>query len=915
MNSAGSAMKENETYTNSLEGKLNALQGAWQSFARNTINSDFVKNILEATTGMIKFVDSVGGAVPLLTTLVSLFSILKAGSVAKGITDITKKFTEMKTIITTLGGGFKGFQLYLAGIKTTEEAAAISTNTLALSMMSLMSIISAGTAVISLIVMGVNAYKNAQKEATEAAIKESQTASENIKTKKKQKEVTEEEIKKLEEEKKAYEDSSKSKDKKDNFVQTKNEEIRKRQENITNINKEIDSQLKLREAAARSMKTNKADSTGLGWNQLYGASTEDKADKFRENIKSINKELKGAGENTGAYKRKLEDLVKEYEKQAQVKENNNEDTEVETKTIQALNKEIEHNSKKYEEDSKVADEFYDILLNGGTISKENIEWLKKFKGLTDDQIKSLREGVDVENDTTTATKNQVEETSNLTEKQKELLDQYNNVTKAIKSKNEAIDKEQKSYKTLQSAVDEYNESGYLSIDTLQSLLSLDNEHLSMLSFQNGQLVLNTTSLDNMTDALIAQRVEQLQTAATQDLYNLALGNTSSLSDTAKTAISNLDSKTSGIGSTFSSQVKGINEFTAAIVKAKAAAGADTNVSDYEAKANAIISSYQDVYKKITTLGKGTTRAAGTSGKRHKYTGSGKSKKSGSKSSKEAYKAEVDVLYKYENALDNAKDAVDRLNDALKNTDNFNEREKYLKQLISATKDEIEATNDLRKAQTRQINDYIKQLRKQGFQISYNSKTNELNINNMERLGKFSGDTAKNLEKMIKKIQDLNKDNRSLSGSVRDLNADIEDFNKQLEELPTEKLEKFNELMEKFQQSRLDQIQNQIDDIENEMKNDPRLKALEAQIEALEKQNDELDSQKELEEKILAVEQAKDKLANQRKNKTIQIYRENQRMGKIMPSSIVICCVISNYIGQSPEMDKTEVRLIYYRWRF
>lgn len=872
MNSAGSAMKENETYTNSLEGKLNALQGAWQSFARNTINSDFVKNILEATTGMIKFVDSVGGLPVVLAIATSALMLFKGGLILDKSFKIFNSGLDLikngiTTLVTALPNAISAFRAFSAGI--------ISAGTAIQAAVPLLSVIALA---ITGVVAGINAFTKAQEEATAAAIEDSQEASKIIENKTKQKETIEDEIKKLKEEKDAYINSAKAKGKdinNDEWIKSKDEEISKRQENIEKINQEIKKQLEQREAAARSITFKKADKSGLGQGNIFANVSGEDYNKYIEIMDKGNEKLKEAGTNTGAYNRILEEYRAEINKTIKEKEDSNQSTHAETEAIKEINKELERNSKKYEEDAKSAEELYDILKSGGTISQEQINWLEKFYNLNDEQINQLKTGVDVLNDTTTATENQTKETSNLTEKQKELLDQYNNVTKAIKSKNEAIDEEQKSYKTLQSAVDEYNESGYLSIDTLQSLLSLDNEHLSMLSFQNGQLVLNTTSLDNMTDALIAQRVEQLQTAATQDLYNLALGNTSSLSDTAKTAISNLDSQTSGIGSTFSSQVKGINEFTAAIVKAKAAAGADTNVSDYEAKANAIISSYQDVYKKITTLGKGTTRAAGTSGKRHKYTGSGKSKKSGSKSSKEAYKAEVDTLYKYENALDNAKDAVDRLNDALKNTDNFNEREKYLKKLISATKDEIEATNDLRKAQTRQINDYIKQLRKQGFQISYNSKTNELNINNMERLGKFSGDTAKNLEKMIKKIQDLNKDNRSLSGSVRDLNADIEDFNKQLEELPTEKLEKFNELMEKFQQSRLDQIQNQIDDIENEMKNDPRLKALEAQIEALEKQNDELDSQKELEEKILAVEQAKDKLANQRKNKTIQIYREGQ----------------------------------------
>lgn len=228
----------------------------------------------------------------------------------------------------------------------------------------------------------------------------------------------------------------------------------------------------------------------------------------------------------------------------------------------------------------------------------------------------------------------------------------------------------------------------------------------------------------------------------------------------------------------------------------------------------------------------------------------------------------------------------------------------MRQLIDALNDEINKTNELKAAQTRQINDYINQLRAQGFAIDYNSSKNELYINNMQHLADFSGDTAKNLEKLIDKIQDLNSDNRKLDGSVRDLKADVKDYYDQIADIPEKKLKKFNELMKDFQQNRLDQIQNQIDDIQHEMDNDERIKAIDKQIEALEAENDTLDSQKELEEKILAVEQAKEKLANSRKNRSLQIYRENQRMGKLMPSSIVICCVISNYIGQRLEVAET-----------
>ena len=46
----------------------------------------------------------------------------------------------------------------------------------------------------------------------------------------------------------------------------------------------------------------------------------------------------------------------------------------------------------------------------------------------------------------------------------------------------------------------------------------------------------------------------------------------------------------------------------------------------------------------------------------------------------------------------------------------------------------------------------------------------------------------------------------------------------------------------------------------------------------------IDKQKELEEKLLAVEEAKEKLANARKQKTIQIYRENQGWVDLCPAA-------------------------------
>lgn len=874
MNSSGSAMKENETYINSLQGHLSQLNSAWQELAKNTIDSDFIKGILATTTDLIKFTDEIGGLPVVLAAATSALMLFKGGLIldkvfgafSSGLSSIKNGLT---TLIYALPNAVAAFKSFSAGVITAGTAMQAATPLLSVIALAITGVVS-----------GIKAFTKAQEEAQEAALKANEEAKKNIQSKEEEKKKIQEEIDKLHKEIDAYKENEAAKNSAaDNtkFLKEKNDEIAKRQNNIDAIQKEIDKNLELREANARTLTTQKADSTGLGWSLWYGKATGE-GDRLRAGIKEINKELKNADGNTGAYNRILEEQMQKYNSLAKEREENNQSAEAENEILKALSKEISANSEKYEKDKKVSDEFYDILQSGGNIQDSQLEWFKKFNNYTDEQIERLKNGIDIKSEDMQKTENQTQAISEQTEKQKELA----NVTEETKSKfkdtNTSIDKLQKSYSSLKSAVDEYNNNGYLTVDTLQSLLSLSDEYLSMLSFENGQLVLNTTELDNYTNALVAQRIETAQNAAIQDIWNLAAGNTASMSDTAKAAIANLENGVSTTGGTFSNQVKGINEYTQALLAAKAAAGADTDTANFEEKANAIISSYQKVFSNISKISSGTYRGGGYSKNgSHRYSGTSKGSKSSgtSKSAQSEYKATIDTLYRYNNALDIAKDKVDQLSDALKNTDNLKEQEKITRQLIDALNNQIQKTKELKDAQTSQVNDYINQLRQQGFAIDYNNQTNELYINNMEHLADFSGDTAKNLESLIKKIQSLNDDNRSLDSSVRDLTQDTQDYYDQLADFPQKRLKQFKELMEDFQQSQLDAVQDQIDDLEHALEQDTQLKALKDQLEAMKAQTDEKDKQAELEEKMLAVEKAREALENARRQKTLQIYREGQ----------------------------------------
>lgn len=893
LNSEGSAAAENEKRMDSLQGRMQQLESAWQSFARNTIDSDFVKNILSAVTGLIKFADAAGGLNPILITLVGTLAVFKSGSIAKGIVDLSKKFAEFKTTVSSLGGGLKGFQLALAGVEAGSKTATAATLGFASAAQTLNTALGLIGIVVGVVTTAYNLFVNAQKEATEAALESSQEAGKEIETRENKIDKLKDEVKSLKEEKDALIDNAKAAN--DNsqsstdIIQEKDKEIQKRQENITKLQQETDELLKQREASARSMKTNKADSSGLGFGDLrnslasFDFSFEDYA-KYTAMVSESNKALKEAGDNTGAYKRKLEELRGEYEKQAQEKEKNNESSAAEEAIIKDLNNELEKNSEKYEEDAKTAQEYYDILLDGGEISEENKDWLQEFYDLTDEQMEKLQEGEDVYSEVTETAEEAYDRISEAINKAAEAQQNYDDI---INSSIDQVATYSDNLSILTDAQDMLTNSGHLTAEMYQQLS--DNNLLQYLDVVNGKLTVNKDAFDMSSQAALDNATQAAKNSLAQQLLQIALADQNGTLDETAQNLGLVSQASSGVDT--SNAVNQILKIGAAANSSKQELGdliktidtgevVSTNYTPSDKAAslmNQAISRTKTQIAAINSISLGSFKSSGSGGSKKSSGGSGKksSKGSSSKSAKEEYKAEIDELYKYKNALDNAEESVDKLNDALKNTDNFNEQEKYLKQLVNATNNQIDKTKDLKNAQVDQIDNYIKKLKKQGFSISYSSKNNELYIKNMKHLADFTGDTAKEIEDMIDKIQDLNDDNRDLDGSIRDLTADVKDYYEQLSDIPEKKLEKFNDLMEEFQQSQLDQVQYQIDDIEHDMENDPRLKVLEEQIAALEKQNDEIDKQQEMEEKLLAVEEAKLKLQNAQQQKTLQVYREGQ----------------------------------------
>lgn len=98
-NSVGSAAQENAAFMDSIQGRLNELQSKFQEFSANTINSEFVKSIINAGIEVLDFIDRIGG---LQTILITIGGLLVAKNFSKISSGIHNVFESIHTSIFTI---------------------------------------------------------------------------------------------------------------------------------------------------------------------------------------------------------------------------------------------------------------------------------------------------------------------------------------------------------------------------------------------------------------------------------------------------------------------------------------------------------------------------------------------------------------------------------------------------------------------------------------------------------------------------------------------------------------------------------------------------------------------------------------------------------------------------------------------
>lgn len=189
LESAGSAMKEYNTYLEGIEAKTNQFKAAFEALSTMVIESDFLKGIIELGTGAITVLDKiiqsfggVGNALLNVASIIALFNPAKTLSLVKTIfvtignfTGITKLTSGIKALTSgwqaakSAGLSFGQFLGNLKGqLLGTASAATVVTASI--------------TAVVAVITIAVSIYSNwkrKQEEMRQSLIEEGDTAVEN----------------------------------------------------------------------------------------------------------------------------------------------------------------------------------------------------------------------------------------------------------------------------------------------------------------------------------------------------------------------------------------------------------------------------------------------------------------------------------------------------------------------------------------------------------------------------------------------------------------------------------------------------------------------------------------------------------------------------------------------------------------
>lgn len=824
LNSNGSAARENAKVLDSIQGHLQKLNSAWEQLSKNLFNSNLLKLIIDIGTAFLNAANSgIGQFIIKTTLLVVAFNLLKSSFTAVTFKTIkmtaaqialstsTKKVTaEMikeKAASLTLGQSFD-----LLKEKALASIAAMATNPLTW----------IAGAIVGLVAV-VNYIDKADERAEEAYQKaqdEYSTAKDNVAQTNSKLEETQNRIDELNSKDKL---TFTEQDELDNLKAT-NAELKAILENQKEIekdkkNKASDKYLE-QESEKKYISSNWGTEGGeSGFASIWSYTKDFK--NMKEYLKYIQKWYKYAKEEnekaikeTGKADETWNETYKKYGEILRYYENYYSEQmkklsgkaykdakEKRDAILKILNpgqyKKVKleevFSSKKFTSAKKELDE----LSKSGDINKETVDELRKKYSEFDEALKKA--GLSSED-----VADSIIETTN---EQKEAASNIESLAKTFEN---SMGKIANKYSYITSAAEEFNENGYITLDTFKNLM--DNNLWQYLDWTANGLDANTNALINEADAAKYNALISLKDAFAKDALAIATGDLAEISPIAEAALAGLSGEIENAGLIASAKAGNLFNLAGAIDTVnEAAKGKGLKNIDAAAKAadlQKLVNSYNNAAAGIANVNYQASA---------KKSGSGSGKGSSSKSEKEwwekAYddlKAQFDysdiTIEQYISGLENLLGKLDKGSDAWK---------KINKELQKAKLDKVK---DDYNAGRISLNQYIISL--QNLQQAYKEGTNAWN------------DLSDAIKKA--KIDQLKEQQNDLKAALSAVNNVLEKQINEYEDLKQSADDRYNDELDK-----LNELQDSLND-----SNDDYERAQKAVVKFLNEQLDSINSQKD-----------------------------------------------------------------------
>ena len=150
-----------------------------------------------------------------------------------------------------------------------------------------------------------------------------------------------------------------------------------------------------------------------------------------------------------------------------------------------------------------------------------------------------------------------------------------------------IDNIQSAYKACSNAVEEYNKYGYMSVDSLQALLQMDDQYLNTLELVNGKLQLNQSAYADLLATQYAEAQMEAISQATSELNAIAKGDAAEKTETFTEATEDEKNKLAALCPALKDATIGTGELAAALAAAQSA-GEGGNADAVQAKIDGVM---------------------------------------------------------------------------------------------------------------------------------------------------------------------------------------------------------------------------------------------------------------------------------------------------------------------------------------